>query len=202
MTKDEEEVDRLYGHICGLWLAEFDKVNWLIDTHRQAEYIERSFALFNMINEHCEDLSKVSLVACSDPIGICLLLSKYYDCEIQLLTDHPLVELYSEFYKEKFNATHVEVNPLFEDFSEHTKDSDLVIFPDFEYFIPLDMCRGDDGGKLTAAVHYVKHKNPGNSTHSVADEQEFISRLGFKDLIAKKTFKFDETEGYCALGVR
>lgn len=204
MIKDNAEISKLYQYLSETLMKRHGRVNWLLDTHKQPDYVARSLELFEMIRDNCEHLDEVSFVACSDPIPMCYMLNKYYGCDIKLLSDHPILEETFEFYETKFGAKWIDVNPLFDDFGDLVADSDLVVFHDYEYFVPLGMIRGYGKNKLTAAAHYVsdRHLNAGNSTYLIDSEDEFIRRLDFRELIDKRTFKTIFSEGYCALGLR
>lgn len=202
MNEDEKKIHEEYHRLKKAWDAKYERPSKLLDVHSKYECMNRITEFFSFIQNNVDEVSRVALLATSDPVGLCYLFKKYYGSQIIIICDHPLLERIGEYFENKFDARVYAVNPMFESVHDLVKDCDLVVFPEYEFFAPLDLIK-PYGEKLTAALHYVVWPCPGNSTFKVESVSDLLDNLNFKTVLANGEYtNVDDKKGYFALGSR
>jgi hypothetical protein len=193
----------MYAELQKDWKSKYDVVNNLFELHGKHRYIMKYTGLFDRIYEHYDSLDRVTIMAGGDPVALCYLLKKYYDSEITIVSDHPALDRIGDFFRETFEATIVDKNPMFDDCSEYIEKADLVIFPEFEYFAPLDLIKYYDKGVDTLAIHYIEIANNNNMKQLILSEDDLVEKCNFEVLIEVGKFKnVDDRNVFYAFGVR
>ncbi|CAB5221240.1 hypothetical protein UFOVP247_116 [uncultured Caudovirales phage] len=204
MTADEINIREIYSALNRDWKKKYSYENYLFNLHSKAENTYKHMEFFDRIQKNFDHLDRITIMASSDPVALCYLIKKYYGSEITIVSDHPILERIGEFFIDDYGVDVVFKNPMFEDATEQVKDADLVIFPEYEYFVPLDMIKYYDINKNTAVLHYVSRVNKQNTTEPILSEQDLLDQCSFKEVIDVGKFKTAGTNRnvYYAMGVK
>jgi hypothetical protein len=202
MTNEEIKIRDTYLSIDRDWLKKYGYSNYLFNLHGKPENTYKYIEFFDRLYQCYDSLDRVVIMASSDPVAVCFLLKKYYSSDITIISDHPILERVGGFFKDTYGAEVILKNPMFEDVSEYLADADLVIFPEYEYFVPLDMIKYYDINKDTAVLHYVDRINSNNTTELVLSEEDLLDQCSFKEVKAAGRFKNSNRNVYYAIGVK
>ena len=180
------------------WLEQYGFYNSLIDYHSNPNLIDKNKYFYDRIKYNFKDISKVAIVSSSVPIVLSHLLSQISD--VTLISNHPAFIKTQDFYTENFNTTNIIANPFFDQL--HIDDYDLIIFPEFEYFIPLYFLPYLNNKRL-AILHHITHLNNGNDMNDVYNINDFLDKCDLSTVIEKdKIFNRSQNPFYYALGVK
>lgn len=169
-----------YVQSKGFWYAR--KLFNLYDSYDTLRHRNRLEATFKAIERNFHSLKSVALVGSADPINLVCSLKNRYDCRVELIGDHALTELCREFYESELVDRVTLLNPFFEsiDYTEY----DLVLVPDFEFFVPLSLLkRSNLRGVKFLCVHYMQHVLKHNSVLDVYSVEDMIEQCGFNTVI-------------------
>lgn len=157
-----DNIVELYGELTNYYNARYDEPNTLFLEHLREDFLKKQIKNYELLIKHYKKLDNVALVYTSDPIGLCSLLTS---SKITIICDHPLLERTKGFYKDRFNVDTKLINPLFNDidYSEY----DVLIFPEYEYFVPFDLVNNFKQNK-DIAVFYSIDKSRYTPGHSMA----------------------------------
>ena len=157
-----DNITELYGGLTNYYKARYDEPNTLFLEHLREDFLKKQIKNYELLIKHYKKLDNVALVYTSDPIGLCSLLTS---SKITIICDHPLLERTKDFYKDKFGVNTKLINPLFNDvdYSEY----DVLIFPEYEYFVPFDLVNNFKQNK-DIAVFYSIDKSRYTPGHSMA----------------------------------
>jgi hypothetical protein len=148
----------------GIWIEE----NFLLSRRFKDDNIKKNVITLQLIERHFKSLRKVALCHTSDSVGLIYLLRKKFDCEIVVLTNHPLFDRVHPLLNDKLkNISYKKIDCIFEIFTGLLGDCDLVIFPEMEYFVPLHLIEHYNQSLKTMCLYYVDDLN--NTT-----EQSFV----------------------------
>lgn len=176
--------------------------------HAHSRYFSTIFRikydfLFNKVKQSIDNLSSVAFVAGFCSVQICHLFKSHYNCNIKLIQDHPSFEYTKQFYKTHFDTENHYKNAMFEDISDIINDVDLVVFPEYEYFVPLHMLKYYNKNKLTAVLSHHHLYNDLNQNQAVYDEQEILEQCDFNSVVdVDKIRNKDKRYVYFAMGYR
>ena len=149
----------------------------------------------DVLLEMTNNLKKIAIVGCVFPITyLYSIKEKYPDIEFVIIDEGHILSLIKKYLKEKFNATLISLNPLFNDISEHLEDVDLIIYPETELLVPFNMLKYKNKKPIFAVnFFYLDYKlniNQAFNEDDLADicfmSSNFIS--GQIDLGAKKAY--------------
>lgn len=147
-----------------LWTEE----NFLLSRRFKDDNIKKNIVTLQLIERHFKTLKKVVLCHTSDSIGLIYLLRKKFDCEITVLTNHPLFDRVHPMLNDTLKKiSYKKIDCIFENFTKFLGDCDLVIFPEMEYFVPLNLLEHYNSSLKTLCLYYVDDLN--NTT-----EQSFV----------------------------
>lgn len=99
----------------------------------------------------------VSIISTSVPFTWCKLLSDA-GCSVKVFSYHPLVIQNKEVYECLNNVQIIESNIFIDDLTEQLMDSEVVIYPDYEYYIPLTDVNYSVEGLAVFVVNCLKDK--------------------------------------------
>lgn len=203
MKDDFQKIYDIYSDIQDKWRAKYDVHNVLFDLHGSHKYILKYTVLFETIHMQYESLNNVTILASADPIALCYLLKKFYNSNITIVSDHPLLDRIGDFFREEYGANVIDLNPMFDDCSEYIKDADLVIFPEFEYFAPLNLIKYYNKEVDTLVIYYIEIANNNNMRQMILSENELEDKCDFKKLKLIGKFKnVDNRNVFYAFGVK
>jgi len=134
--------------------------------------------------ENTSNLKKIAIVGCVFPIEYLIKIKeKYPDVKFTLIDEGYLLYLMKDYLKEKYNATLTQLNPLFDDISEHIDDVDLIIYPETELLVPFEMLKYKNK-KLIFAVNYfwIDYKL---NINQAFNENDLVDICCIKNIIVK-----------------
>jgi hypothetical protein len=189
MSNELRAISETYTRLQKDWTARYGSKNDLLDRQGRYENVIKYTYCFDKINEHFENLDRVTILASSAPVALCYLLKKFYDSKITIVSDHPVLDRIGDFFREEYGTDIVDANPLFEDVSEYFMDADLVIFPEFEHFAPLNLIKYYDKKKNTLAIHYVDRVSPTSMSEEILSTLDIVEHCDFDECIEVGAFK-------------
>lgn len=203
MTSEFQKIYDIYSGLKVEWKSKYNIINNLFDVHGKHLCINKYTGLFEKIYELYDSLDRVTIMASGDPVALCYLLKKYYDSEITIVSDHPVLDRIGDFFEREYGAKIVDLNPMFDDCSEYITGADLVIFPEFEYFAPLNLIKYYNKGAETLVIHYIDVPNNNNMKQLILSEEELVEKCDFKEVREVGKFKnLDNRNVFYAFGVR
>lgn len=166
-----DKIVSLYNDLISYYNSHYDEPNTLFLEHLREDFLKKQIKNYDLLVKHYKKLDNVALVYTSDPIGLCSLLDS---SKITIICDHPLLERTKDFYKDTFNVDVKLINPLFNniDYSEY----DVLIFPEYEYFVPFDLINNFKQNK-DIAIFYSIDKSRYTPGHSLALCTEDIEEM-------------------------
>lgn len=163
---------------------------------------ERVLTTMRLIDKYYKP-KKVHICHTSDSCGLLFSLRKYFDCEVTVLTNHPLFgRLHGYFNDTLGKINYQKVDCVFDNcFDYVSNDTDLVIFPEMEYFVPLRMIKPPLGQLPIVCSYYIDDLNPITEQQEIYTEQDALDLFSFKRLIDTEKERTAASE-YCysALG--
>ena len=180
-----------------------DNIMLLYKIHSSNMMWERTRFVFERLTEQFSKIGSVAIVNCSNSIPWCNFFKEKYQSNITLISDHPSFEATSSFYNEAFKTTNVFDSIFFNDLSTTLRQHDLVVFPEFEYLVPLDLLKNYNDIKNTAVIHHMHHINDSNTRELVLSIEDLLDQCNFINVIYSDRFKnVDNRYVYFALGSR
>jgi len=199
-----EEIRRIHEILFEDFLKKQHKyVYRLFEIHNDAHINNRNYYVFEIIKKNFSDLKKVVIINSSNPIPLCHFFKSEYDSDITLISDHPSFEFTQKFFSDFFKTNNIIKSAFFDDLSDDIKGADLVIFPEFEYMVPLDMLKYYNKGTMTMAVHHIAHVNDHNSRMMIMTEHDLLEECNFDEVIdSGRTKNSDGRNIFYSLGIR
>lgn len=148
---------------------------------------------FKLVEKHIQEIklkhtlygSVVSIISTTIPFTWCKLLSDE-GCLVNVFTYHPLVLANKEVF-EIFPNVNVKTRNIFIDnLTEDLSSSDLIIYPDYEYYIPLTSVNYDITDKSIFVVNCFKDRQQDLEIlqpNIVSNINDFKKSVGVKDTI-------------------
>lgn len=190
MIAIREEIRRLHEALFEGFLKKQHKyVYRLFEIHNDDHINNRNMFVFETIKRNFADLKKVVIVNSSNPIPLCHFLKSEYGSEVKLISDHPSFEFTQEFFVNYFSTENVIKSAFFDDLSMDILGADLVIFPEFEYMVPLDMLKYYKMGCTTMVVHHIAHVNDHNSRMMIMTKEDLLEECNFDEEIDSGSHK-------------
>lgn len=175
--------------------------NYLLSRRFNKENLLKNIITVDVIERNFKQLNKIYVCHTSDSCGLLYGIRSIFDCEIVVLTNHPLFERLHEYYNETLGKiSYKKVDCIFENCFEYTTDGDLVLFPEMEYFVPMNYIKPPSPEQKIMCVYYVDDFN------SVTQQNLLLSDYEVEDLFSfKQTIEFykekNSTNRYCYCGV-
>lgn len=154
----------------------------LIDMYNEPSIKQRNEVTFECIRRNFSQIKSVAIVGSVNPIPLMCSLMNAYHCSVTLIGDHALTEACIDFYAYHFNASVRLMNPFFNklDYSAY----DLVVVPEFEYFVPLKMLESSNiDGAAFMCTHHLHHIVDHNTVFDVFNIDDLKEHCGFKTLV-------------------
>lgn len=205
IEQTKERIRRHYHVLLDEWKRKYGYGNKMLELHARWDNVHKYIWCFDKIFAKYPTLERVSLVGCSAPVVPSLLLrEKYPEVKIVIVSDHPVLDRMGDHFVESYNAEIRCLNPLFEDFSDSVAGSNLIVFPEYEYFIPLDMCKSYPVGIDTALIHYVGRVEEGNAMEPILCQEDLLEWANFREVHASDELEteYELRTVYFALGLR
>jgi hypothetical protein len=114
----------------------------ILKMYSSSSFAKKDQLCVDILLECTNNLKKIAIVGCVFPITYLInIKEKYPDIEFVIIDEGHILSLIEKYLKEKFNATLMPINPLFNDITDHLKDVDLIIYPETELLVPFDMLK-------------------------------------------------------------
>lgn len=142
----------------------------------------KSYLSVGKILANFEKLKKVAIVGSSNPIHLIEMLRGEFDAEVDLVYDHASVERSQRFMRDVMGVGCILKNTFFDeiDFSSY----DLVMIPEYEYSVPLDMMqRVDFGGAAVACFHHRRNFVDHSAVFEIYEPEDLLDMCGFDEVI-------------------
>lgn len=198
-----KDLDKIHGEIFKhLDSRGLEYVYRLYAMHNDPKMRNRNFIAMDLIRKNFKSLKNVAVVNSSNPLALTHFLKKEYQSTVTLVSDHPSFELSIGFFQRFFKANTIVRSVFFED--TDLSSYDLVILPEFEYLVPLDMLKHVKFGESPIlALQHIQHVNDHNSRHVVMCVEDLLELLNFKTLKESgKVLNLDNRFVYYAIGTK
>lgn len=175
--------------------------NKMLSRRARDDNIKKVLLTMQVLAKHFERLNNIYVCHTSDSTGLLYSLKRTYNCQITVLTDHPLFEMMHEYYDDTlFGIDYKKFNCTFGDPFKQCVDADLIMFPDMEYYVPLKYKRSDVQSPI-CCTYYVDDLNVATEQNLIETPEQIVDLFSFKDikyLTATKTIT--DRLCYCGLG--
>jgi len=198
-----KDLDKIHGEIFKhLNDRGLEYVYRLYAMHNDAKMRNRNFIAMDVIRKNFKKLDRVAIVNSSNPLALTHFLKKEYGSSVTLVSDHPSFELSMDFLHRFFKVETILKSVFFEDVD--LSSYDLVILPEFEYLVPLDMLNHVHfGDSPVLALQHIQHVNDHNSRHVVMSVEDLLELLNLKPVFESGSeLNIDGRNVYYALGTR
>jgi hypothetical protein len=198
-----KDLDKIHGEIFKhLNSRGLEYVYRLYAMHNDPKMRNRNFIAMDRIRANFKKLDRVAIVGSSSPIALTHFLKKEYNAKVTLVSDHPSFELSIGFFERFFKAETIFKSVFFEDVD--LSGFDLVVLPEFEYLVPLDMLNHVHfGDSPILALQHIQHVNDHNSRHVVMSVEDLLELLNLKPVFESGSeLNIDGRNVYYALGTR
>lgn len=168
----------LFAYYKELW----DSENYILSRRFKEDNVFKVVFSVKLLKKRFNKLNKIAICHTSDSAGLICMLRKVFDCEIIVLTNHPLFERVLPFLQDKLGKiTYKKVDCVFEPFAESVEDCDLVIFPEMEYFVPLNLIKYKN--KMTLCLYYVDDFNNTTEQNYVLCKEDMEDMCSFSNTL-------------------
>lgn len=198
-----KDIDIIHGEIFKYLDARgLEYVYRLYSMHNEEKMRNRNFVVYDIIRKNFDKLDRVAIVNSSNPIALSHFLKKEYKSKVTLVSDHPAFEFSIDFMQRFFKAETVLKSVFFKDVD--LSGYDLVILPEFEYLVPLDMLKHVKfGDSPILSVQHIQHVNDHNSRHVIMCLEDLLELLNYKKLNdSGEVLNLDNRFIYYAVGTR
>ena len=113
--------------------------------------IDKEFKIADIAIDNFDIYHKVVIVGGRFPINYTYKFNQMGIDNITVIDYHPMLDR----YKHLLNANVFIKRPLFDDLTDYVKDADLVVFPNTEYMVPLNMLNYYKDCKNVIAVNHI-----------------------------------------------
>ena len=192
-TTIREKFIQLENH----WLTKRNQPNTLIQYHTNPKLIQKNLYLFEKIYRNIKTLNNVAIVHSSFPVVLSHMLYNVCNSKLTLISDHPGFVEARDFFENNYNATTITKSPLFDNIN--LQEYDLIIIPEYEYFVPLNLL-DNFKNKTVALVHHIVHLNEGNDMNDVYSINDLYDKCSFTNIIDSSILNYDKFPIYCIIG--
>ena len=198
-----KDLDKIHGEIFKhLDSRGLEYVYRLYAMHNEPKMRKRNFIVMDLIRKNFKKLDRVAIVNSSNPLALAHFLKKEYNSKVTFVSDHPSFELSIDFLQRFFRAETILKSVFFEDVD--LRGFDLVILPEFEYLVPLDMLKHVKfGDAQIMSVQHIQHVNDHNSRHVVMCIEDLLELVNYKEVVdSGEVLNLDNRFVYYAVGSR
>jgi hypothetical protein len=165
--------------------------------------LQKEIQCIEILLKNTNDLKKVAIIGAVFPIAYLNEIKKEYPyVEFVIIDEGYFCSIFKKYLKEKYDASIIQINPLFNDISKYIDDVDLIIYPETELLVPFEMLKYKNK-KLTFVVNYFNHDHKLNINLAYNEQDladmcciENIVVEGMIDTITSKSHK----KAYYVLG--
>lgn len=118
---------------------------------KSKEIIEKEFHIADLIVSNIEELDKIVIIGSRFPLNYITYFNTMGIDDITVIDYHPMLDK----HRRLINAEIKIKRPLFDDLSKDVCESNLVLFPNSEYLVPLKMLNYYKECKTVMAVNHI-----------------------------------------------
>jgi hypothetical protein len=119
--------------------------------------LQKEIQCIEILLKNTNDLKKIAIVGAVFPLSyLNEIKKKYSNIEFIVIDEGYFFPIFEKYLKEKYNASLIKINPLFNNISEYVDDVDLIIYPETELLVPFEMLKYKNK-KMTFVVNYFNH---------------------------------------------
>ena len=157
----------------------------------------------DVILKNTSNLKKIAIIGAKLPVTYMIRIQNIYpNVEFITINDSEMMVMSEVYLKTLFKYTNYNINPIFNDLSEHIKDCDLVIYPETELLVPFEYLRYKHT-MLYFCANFIYYPNIVN-TNEVYSKEDLIEMCEMKKIIVSNSIKVRYTNNekpyYYALG--
>lgn len=145
---------------------------------KSKEIIEKEFHIADLIVSSIEELDKIVIIGSRFPLNYVTYFNTMGIDNITVIDYHPMLNK----YKHLINAEIKIKRPLFDDLSKDVYNSDLILFPNSEYLVPLKMLSYYKECKTVMVANHINMQHNFNNYQikdaSVLADDSYLSKSG------------------------
>lgn len=176
--------------------------NKMLSKRYEDDNIKKVLLTTQVLTKNFNRIDKIYICHTSDSTGLLYGLKKTFDCQIVVLTNHPLFERMHDYYDETlFGIDYQKFDCMFDNPFKIINNADVVLFPDMEYYVPLKYKRFTNVKSPVCCTYYVDDLNAVTEPNLIDKSDEIMQLFSFKEtkyLTATKTITGRHC--YCGLG--
>lgn len=157
--------------------------NKMLSKRYEDDNIKKVLLTTQVLTKHFEQLNKIYICHTSDSTGLLYSLKRTFNCQIVVLTNHPLFERMHDYYDDTLSGIdYQKFDCLFNDPFVVANDADVVIFPDMEYYVPLKYKHFTNVTSPVCCTYYVDDLNQVTEQNLIDTPDEAKQLFSFKQL--------------------
>jgi hypothetical protein len=146
--------------------------------------LQKEIQCIEILLKNTKDLKKVAIIGAVFPIAYLNEIKKEYPyVEFVIIDEGYFCSIFKEYLKEKYDASIIQINPLFNDISKYIDDVDLIIYPETELLVPFEMLKYKNK-KLTFVVNYFNHDHKLN-INLAYNEQDLANMCCIENIVVE-----------------
>lgn len=200
-----QDLDEVYGNLFeNIRIPRIEKALYiLIRTTSRSVVAAKDTHCVDIILKNTSDLKKVAIVGSKLPVTYMIRIkNRYPDVEFVTINDSEMMVMSETYLKGLFNYTNYNINPIFNDLTNHIKDCDIVIYPETELLVPFKHLRYRHSMPYFCA-NFIYYPNIVN-TNEIYSEEDLLEVCDIKNVIVRGSkrviFSGNSKKYYYALG--
>ena len=200
-----QDLDEVYGNLFeNIRIPRIEKALYiLIRTTSRSVVAAKDTHCVDIILKNTSDLKKVAIVGSKLPVTYMIRIkNRYPDVEFVTINDSEMMVMSETYLKGLFNYTNYNINPIFNDLTNHIKDCDIVVYPETELLVPFKHLRYRHSMPYFCA-NFIYYPNIVN-TNEIYSEEDLLEVCDIKNVIVRGSkrviFSGNSKKYYYALG--
>ena len=162
---------------------------------RNSDIINKEFKIVSIAIDNFDIYDKVVIIGSRFPINYTYEFNRMGLDNIIVIDYHPMLDK----HRDLINADVIIKRPLFDDLTHYVKDADLVVFPNTEYMVPLNMLNYYKHCKNVIAVNHINMLH--NFNNYVIDDSNVFKKQCHVSEGGKIKIGYTDSIAYYAYGI-
>lgn len=203
MISDKDQLRVFALEVFKTYQNKWVEENFLLSRRFKDDNIIKNLVTLEFLQKHFQKIKKVAICHTSDSVGLIYLLRKKYNCEVVVITNHPLFDRIYPILNEKLGTIiHKKIDCVFENFISELSDCDLVIFPEMEYYVPLNLIKNYNKNNTTLCLYYIDDLNNTTEQSYVLCREDMEEMCSFNTTVETRCIKnVTGRDFYFSLGI-